>query len=135
MLWTWYFSQQPEGQRLWTSLYFQMLQVATNIGIHHRPFCGDNFNSKNFEKLSLVESLFNITQDYSLHPRTLINPVTDDSIKCLNSSAENFGKYQRNVCSGVPFYYSCTNTVYSLPADRRLHYRYILKVLGKERIF
>ena len=29
----------------------QIFQIATNIGIHHRPFGGDNFTSKNFEKI------------------------------------------------------------------------------------
>ena len=37
-----------------------LLQVATKIGNHHRISCGDNFTSKNFKKLSLVESYFNI---------------------------------------------------------------------------
>ena len=32
--------------------------------------------------------------------------------------------YQKNRCSGVPFSYSCTNTVYSLLPDLRLLYRY-----------
>ena len=60
------------GQRLWTSLFLLLLQVATKIGIHHRISCGDNFTSKNFKKLSLVESFFNIRQDYSLQLRTLV---------------------------------------------------------------
>ena len=29
-----------------------------------QTFCGDNFTSKNFKKLSLLESLFNIKQEY-----------------------------------------------------------------------
>ena len=29
----------------------QIFQIATNIGIHHRPFGGDNFSSKNFKKI------------------------------------------------------------------------------------
>ena len=29
----------------------QIFQIATNIGIHHRPFGGDNFTSKNFKKI------------------------------------------------------------------------------------
>ena len=37
-----------------------LTNTATKIGIHHILFCGDNFTSKNFKKLSLVESLFNI---------------------------------------------------------------------------
>ena len=37
-----------------------LTNTATKIGIHHILFCGDNFTSKNFKKLSLLESLFNI---------------------------------------------------------------------------
>ena len=58
-----------------------------------QTFCGDNFTTKNAKKLSLMESPFNTTRDYSLQPRTLLNSITDDFIKVFwNSCAENFGK-------------------------------------------
>ena len=48
-----------------------MLPVATKIGIDHRFFSGDV--SENFEKLSLVESFFNIKRDCGVQSRTLPN--------------------------------------------------------------
>ena len=75
------FSQQPEEQLLWTSLFLQILQVATKIGIHHRLSCGDNFNSKSFKELSLMESLLKIKQGYSLQARTILNSIVDDFMK------------------------------------------------------
>ena len=69
MLWTWYFSQWPEEQRLWISLSLQLSQIANKIRIHHRTFCGDKFTSKKLKKLSLVESLFNIKHEYSLQTK------------------------------------------------------------------
>ena len=69
MLWTWYFSQWPEEQRLWISLSLQLLQIANKIRIHHRNFCGDKFTSKKLKKLSLVESVFNIKHEYSLQTK------------------------------------------------------------------
>ena len=47
---------------LWRSLFLQILQVGTKIEIHHRLFCGDNFTSKNFNKLFLVDSLLACTK-------------------------------------------------------------------------
>ena len=73
-----------------------MLQVATKIGIHHRLFCGDISTSKSFKKLSLVESLFNTRQDYSLQPRTLLSSVTDDLMKLFwNSCTKKLWKIAR----------------------------------------
>ena len=43
-----------------------------------QTFLWDNFTYKNFKKLFLVESLFNITQDYSLQSKTILKSVTDD---------------------------------------------------------
>ena len=134
MLWTWYFSQQPEEQRLWTSLFLQILQIATKIGVHYRLFCGDNFTSKNFKKLSLVESVFNIRQEYSLQTTTLLNYVTDDFMRAFwNSCAETFGKLSEN-----DMQWSSLSTQlheYSLQPTTGLHYRHILEVLRKERMF
>lgn len=56
-----------------TSLFLEILQVATRKGTHHRLFCGDNFICKNFKYLSLVEALLIKTQDCSLPPTTLLN--------------------------------------------------------------
>ena len=95
-----------------------MLQVATKIGIHHRFFSGDNFTSKTFKELSLVESFFNIKQDYSAQSRILLNFITDDLLRVFwDSRPENFVKLSEKICSGVPFYLSCTNIVCSLLPD------------------
>ena len=32
------FSQQPEGQYSWTSLFLEILHVATKIGMQHKLF-------------------------------------------------------------------------------------------------
>ena len=61
----------------------QIFQIATNIEIHHRPFGGDNLTSKNFKKLSQVEILFKMIQDYSLQPGTLLNSVIDDFMRAF----------------------------------------------------
>ena len=61
----------------------QIFQIATNIGIHHRPFGGDNFTFKTFKKLTLVEKRFNMIQDYSLETGTLLNSVTDDFMRAF----------------------------------------------------
>ena len=66
---------KPEGQRLWASLFLQILQAATKIGIHQSLLVGDNFTSKRFRELSLVESFFNIKQDYCVQTRTLLKPM------------------------------------------------------------
>ena len=56
-------------------------------------FCGDNLTYKNLKKLSIVEWLFNIRKNYSLQPITLLDSVTDNSMRVFwNSCAENFGK-------------------------------------------
>ena len=44
-------------------------------------FSGDNFTSKNFKELSLVESFFNIKQDHGVQSRTLVNFITDILIR------------------------------------------------------
>ena len=44
-------------------------------------FSGDNFTSINFKELSLVESFFNIKQDYGVQSRTLLNSITDDLMR------------------------------------------------------
>ena len=58
------FRNNLKDKGLWTSLFLPILQVASKIGIHHRYFSEDNFASKNVKELSLVESFFNIKQDY-----------------------------------------------------------------------
>ena len=65
---------------LYGQVYFnlQIFQIASNIGIHNRPFGGDNLTFNNFKKLSLVETLFKMIQAYSLHLGTLLNSITDD---------------------------------------------------------
>ena len=44
-------------------LLLEVLPVATKIGIHHRLFVGIISSTKNFKKLPLLESFFNITQE------------------------------------------------------------------------
>ena len=61
------------GGNVYGQVYsYNYCRLLTKIGIHRRISCGDNFTSKNFKKLSLVESFFNIRQDYSLQLRTLV---------------------------------------------------------------
>ena len=48
-------SEYPGGQRLWISLFLEILQVADKIGIHQIHFWEDCFIFKNFKKLSLEE--------------------------------------------------------------------------------
>ena len=48
-----------------------------------QTFLWDNFTYKNFKKLFLVESFFNITQDSSLPPRTLLNSAADDFMRVI----------------------------------------------------
>ena len=92
------------------------------------PICENNFTSKNLKKMPLVESLFNIKQDYRVKPRTLLNSITDVFIRVFwNRSAKKFGKLLEK--RGVPFYYNCTNIVYSLLPDfskHRLQEKYFL---------
>ena len=59
MLWTIYFSQWPEEQRLWTNI-LEILSVATKIGIHRGVFCGDNFIYKIFQEIAPGGVTFNI---------------------------------------------------------------------------
>ena len=69
--------------------------ILKNIAGYYqnRHTCGDNFTYKNFKKLSLVESLFNITHYYSLQPRNLLNSDADDFLRVFwNSCPEIFGK-------------------------------------------
>ena len=51
------------NMRPWTSLFLEVLEVATRIEIHCRCFLRDklwdNLTSKSFKKLSIVESLLN----------------------------------------------------------------------------
>ena len=61
----------------------QIFQIAANIGIHHRPFGGGNFTSRNFKKLSLVEIHLKMIQDYSLQPEILLNSVTDGFMRAF----------------------------------------------------
>ena len=44
-------------------------------------FSGDNLISKDFKELSLVESFFNIKQDYGAQSRTLLNSIADDLMR------------------------------------------------------
>ena len=60
------------------SILIYILQVTNKIPIHLRLFGGVNFTLNNFKKLSLVQSLFNIRQEYSLKPKTLLNSVIVD---------------------------------------------------------
>ena len=114
-------------------------QVATKIGIHHRLFCVDNFISKNFKKLSLVESLFNIRLEYSLQTTTLLNSVTDDFMKAFwNSCAENLSEKPIIWKLSEEHMWSCILIQlheYNLQPTTGQHYRDILEVLRKERIY
>ena len=130
--WLWFLDN--EGQRLWESLFLQILQVATKIGIYQIFFSGNNFTSKNFKELSLVESFFNIKQDYGAESKTLLNSITNDLMRVFcNSCNENFGKLsEKNMWCG-----SLLSELheYSLQPTTGLHYKYFLRVLRKGRMF
>ena len=65
---------------------------------------GDNFTSKNFKKLSLVEWFFKLNQNCSIQTRTLQNSVTCNFIRLFwNSCAKIFGKLSEKRMSGVSF--------------------------------
>ena len=116
------------------SILTNIADCYQKIGIHHRLFYGDNFTSKNFKKLSLVELLFNIRHEYSLQTTILLNYITDDFMRAFwNSCAENFGKLSQN---HMQWSFLLTQLYeYSLQSTGELHYRYILEVLRKERMF
>ena len=82
----------------------------------------------------MVESLFNITQDYSLQPITLLNSFTDDFIRVFsNSCTKNFGKFsEKRMWQG---FLLTELRKYSLQPTTGIHQRYILEVLRKERMF
>ena len=93
------FSTITWRKHLWTNLFLEILQVANKIRIHNRLFCGNNFTSKIFKKLFLVESRFNIRQGCSLQPRTLLNCVTYDFMRVFEIAAiKTLENYQKNVC-------------------------------------
>ena len=81
------FSTITWRKHLWTNLFLEILQVANKIRIHNRLLCGNNFTSKIFKKLFLVESRFNIRQGCSLQPRTLLNCVTYDFMRVFEIAA------------------------------------------------
>ena len=85
---------------LWRSLFLQILQVGTKIEIYHRLFCGDNFTSKNFNKLFLVDSLLACTK-LRIHQGI------------LKQLGRNFCKIVRKTYV-VEFPLGCANEVYSL---------------------
>ena len=79
------------------------MQIDTKIGIHHKLFCGDNFASKDFKKLPLMESLFKIKQEYCLQTTTLPNCVTEISWGRSEIAAlKTLKNYRKNIwCSGA----------------------------------
>ena len=86
-----------------TNLFLQILQVATKIGIYHRLFCGDNFTSKNFNKLSLVESLLIYDGTIVYSPKLYQIPSKMISWGRFEIIAPKIlGICQKSVCGGVP---------------------------------
>ena len=83
------------------SLFLQILQFATKIGINDRRFSADSIISKNFKKLPLVESLIHLRQDYRLQPRTLLHSVTEDFYEGVWKQLRR--KLSKIVRSGVLF--------------------------------
>ena len=120
------FSQLPERQRLWTSLFLQMLQVAIKIRIHYMLFCGYIFTFKNFIELFLAESLFNINEDYNPQPRTLLSFITDNFMRVFrNRCTENFAKLSAKRIWWSSILIELDE--YGLQPTTGLHYRYILE--------
>ena len=85
-----------DKQRLWPSLFLEILQAATIIGIHCWLFQGIMSYSK-FWKNCLWWSHFLIkTQNYGLQLRTLLNSITHDFMTIFrNSCTENSRKFPR----------------------------------------
>ena len=104
MFWTWYLSNWPEAQCLWTSLLLETLQAATRIETHHRRFYGDNFIPKNV-KICLSCNQFLIqTKNYSIQTRILQNCITDYLWRCFEIAAQVILKnIQKVACSGICF--------------------------------
>ena len=46
--WSYQRNRSSSAKRLWASLFLQILQIATERGVHHRFFCGSNVTSKHF---------------------------------------------------------------------------------------
>ena len=69
VLWTKYFSQKPGEQRLWTSIFLEILPFATRIGIHRGLFSGDNFICKKFQEIATGGITFNIV---TISHRTIV---------------------------------------------------------------
>ena len=71
--------------------YYSLMKINKDIaGCYQnrnpsQTFCGNNVIPKTFKKLSLVESLFSIRQDYSLQPRTLLNSITGDFMRVFSA--------------------------------------------------
>ena len=94
---------------------------ATRIGIHWRLF-GHNLISKNFNKLSLLKSLFNQNTGRK-GLRTLPNSVIDLFMRVpRNSCNKTLENIQKNIRSGALFYKNYTTDTF-------------LVVITKEKIF
>ena len=60
-----------------------------------------------------MKSFFNITQDNSLQPRTLLNSMTDDFIRVFEVAApKTLENCKINLCSGVPDVVEPTTRLY-----------------------
>ena len=88
--------QYPEGQRPWTSLLLEVLEVATRIRIHRRCFLGDNPLGTISSPKASRNCLWWIR--ISQQPKTLLYSITDAFTRAFwglfwNSCPKNFGKY------------------------------------------
>ena len=99
-------SEYPGGQRLWISLFLEILQVVDKIGIHQIHFWEDCFIFKNFKKLSLYlkHRALLVNSVYSLQPRTLLKLSQMISWRCFEIAAlKTMERIHKNVCKGVSF--------------------------------
>ena len=82
----------------------------------------------------MPQSLFNVRQDYSLQPRTLLNSITDDFIRMFwNSCTKNFERLSEKPMQRSSLLIDFHE--YSLQPTTGLQYRYILEVLRNQRMF
>ena len=89
------------------------MQVSTKIGIHPRFFSGDNFTSKNSKGLVPGGVIFK----YKTGLWCTAQNSTKLHHRWFNEGVWKLWKIDRKKCSRVPFYWSCTNVVYSLLPD------------------
>ena len=105
-----------------------------------RFFCGENFTSKKFRELYLVELHFNIRQGFSLQPRTLLNSITYDFMRALEKAAPKTLENSERKTYVVEFVielhkYSLQPTVGLIHSGSAQKEKDVLKIWKSKKIF